>query len=168
MKKLLMFCLLTSIFFNSNPFAKNSADDLPERYKKWLEEEVVYIITPLEKEIFQVLEINRQRDAFIEAFWKQRDPSPGSAENEFKTKHYQSINYVNRYFSRNAPKPGWQTDRGRIYIILGKPIDRVTYAGSQGVYPSEVWWYQLDSKTGLPPGFHLVFFQERGSGEFRL
>lgn len=146
----------------------NSPEDLPERYKKWLEEEVVYIITPLEKEVFQKLNNNRERDVFIEAFWKHRDPTPGSLENEFKTEHYRRINYANHYFGRNAPKPGWQTDRGRIYIILGEPLERVTYAGKQNVYPSEVWWYQPDSKTGLPTGFYLVFFQERGSGDFRL
>lgn len=168
MKKLLLFCLLTSFFFNSSLSARNRADDLPEHYEKWLEEEVVYIITPLEKQVFLSLEINRERDAFIQAFWKHRDPTPGSLENEFKTEHYQRINYANRYFGRNAPKPGWKTDRGRIYIILGEPRDRVTYAGKQNVYPSEVWWYQLDSKTGLPPGFNLVFFQEKGSGDFRL
>lgn len=168
MKKLLMFCLLTSIFFNSSPSAKNSSEVLPERYKKWLEEEVVYIITPLEKEVFQKLKSNRERDVFIEAFWKHRDPSPGSPENECKTEHLRRINYANRYFGRNAPKPGWKTDRGRIYIILGEPRDRVTYTGKQNVYPSEVWWYQPDSKTGLLPGFNLVFFQEKGLGDFRL
>ena len=168
MKKLLMFCFLTAIFCNIIPLAKNRAVDLPEIYKKWLEEDVVYIITPLEKEVFLKLKINRERDAFIEAFWRQRDPSPGSQENEFKTEHYRRIKYANRYFGRNAPKPGWRTDRGRVYIILGEPQDRVTYAGNQSVYPSEIWWYQPDSKSGLPPGFNLVFFQEKGSGDFRL
>jgi len=168
MKKLLMFCFLALIFFISSPSATNRADDLPEHYEKWLKEEVVYIITPLEKEVFQALKNDRERDAFIEAFWKHRDPSPGSPENEFKTEHYRRISYANRYFGRNAPKLGWQTDRGRIYIVLGEPRDRVTYAGNQNVYPSEVWWYQPDSKTGLPAGFYLVFFQERGSGDFRL
>jgi GWxTD domain-containing protein len=168
MRKLLIFYLLVSFFYNTIPLAKDRTEDLPEIYRKWLEEEVVYIITPLEKKVFQALNTNRERGTFIEAFWKQRDPSPGSEENEFKTEHYQRINYANRYFSRNAPRPGWRTDRGRVYIILGEPRDRVTYAGSQSVYPSEVWWYQPDSKTGLPTGFSLVFFQERGLGDFRL
>lgn len=168
MRKFLILSLLISIFYNTIPFARNRAENLPEIYRKWLEEEVVYIITPLEKKVFQALDTNRERDAFIEAFWKQRDPSPGSEENEFKTEHYRRISYANRYFGRNAPKPGWLTDRGRLYIILGEPRDRVTYAGKQNVYPSEVWWYQPDSQIGLPPGFSLVFFQEKGSGDFRL
>ncbi|MBS3819422.1 GWxTD domain-containing protein, partial [bacterium] len=70
-------------------------DNLPERYRKWLEEEVVYIITPLEKEVFLKLKTDRERDLFIEAFWKHRDPNHSTPENEFKEEHYRRLNYVN-------------------------------------------------------------------------
>jgi len=167
-KQLVIACLLYSFLFNPILSALEETVDLSERHQKWLNEEVVYIITSVEKRVFLELTSDRERDIFIEAFWKQRDPSPGSSDNEFKTEHYRRITHANQYFGRNAPKPGWRTDRGRIYIILGEPHDRVTYAGSQNVYPAEVWWYQTDTKSGLPPGFSLVFFQERGSGDFRL
>jgi len=142
--------------------------ELSERHKKWLEEEVVYIITALEKEVFHQLETDRERDLFIEAFWKQRDPSPGSPKNEFKEEHYKRINYVNHFFGRTTPKAGWRTDRGEVYIILGAPNDITRYEGKSQIYNTEVWFYQGMSKHGLPAGFNLVFFQQGGSGEYRL
>lgn len=141
---------------------------LPERYKKWLEEDVVYLITPLEKEVFLKLQTDRERDIFIEAFWKNRDPNPASSENEFKTEHYRRISYANRYFGRSAPLPGWKTDRGRIYIILGEPNDIQRFEVSGEVYPCEIWFYQGKTDLGLPPGFNLVFFQREGVGDYRL
>jgi len=96
---------------------------LPEFYKKWLEEEVVYIIAPMERDVFLKLQTDRERDLFIEAFWKQREPTPGKAQNEFKIEHARRIAYANRYLGRDAPRPGWRTDRGRMYIILGEPGD---------------------------------------------
>jgi len=145
-----------------------SEGELPPRFKRWLEEEVCYIITPLEKEVFLQLQTDRERDLFIEAFWKQRDPTSGTPENEFKEEHYRRIKYANYYFGRGVPKPGWETDRGRIYIILGEPrgIDRHT-GGSQ-IYNTEVWFYQGLTQYGLPAGFNLVFFQKDGVGEYIL
>ena len=73
------------------------ASDLPERYRKWLDEEVVYLITPREKEVFLKLQTDRERDIFIEAFWKQRDPTPETPRNEFREEHYRRLNYANQY-----------------------------------------------------------------------
>lgn len=143
-------------------------EDLPPVYKKWLEEDVVYIIKPLEREVFLKLTTDRERDLFIEAFWKQRDPTPGTPDNEFKTEHYRRINYANHFFGRESPKPGWKTDRGRIYIILGEPNDIQRYEGKTQTYPAEVWFYQGKTDVGLPAGFHLIFFQPGGVGEYRL
>lgn len=164
---LLFLTAVISLFvFQSGLKAKK--DDLPERYKKWLDEEVVYIIHPLEKEVFLKLTTDRERDLFIEAFWKHRDPTPGTPENEFKNDHFRRINYANHFFGRGTPKAGWRTDRGRVYIILGEPNDIQRFEGKTMTYPSEVWFYQGKTHLGLPPGFHLVFFQEGGTGEYRL
>lgn len=146
---------------------KISVSSLPEKYRKWLEEEVVYIITPLEREVFLQLATDRERDMFIEAFWKHRDPNPSTPENEFKTEHYRRINYANHFF-RESPKPGWRTDRGRMYIILGEPNDIQRFSGKSAIYPCEIWFYQGKTELGLPPAFHLVFFQQGGIGEYRL
>lgn len=94
--------------------SERSSKDLPQRHKKWLDVEVSYIITPKEKEVFLKLESDKERDLFIEAFWKQRDHTPSTPENEFKEDHYQRIKYANKMFSRGTTKPGWKTDRGKI------------------------------------------------------
>jgi GWxTD domain-containing protein len=142
--------------------------ELPPRFKKWLEQEVCYIITPLEKKVFLQLQTDRERDLFMEAFWKQRDPTYGTPENEFREEHYRRINYANHQFGRGVPKPGWETDRGRIYIILGEPrgIDR--HSGGTQVHNTEVWFYQDLTQYGLPAGFNLVFFQKDGVGDYIL
>lgn len=147
---------------------KTQKRSLPERFANWLEEEVVYIIAPLEEEVFLQLQSDRERDLFIQAFWAQRDPSKGDNENEFRKEHNRRINYANQYFGRATPKVGWKTARGRMYIILGEPNDRIRFEGKNQVYNTEVWFYQGLSKVGLPPGFNLVFFQQGGVGEYIL
>lgn len=147
---------------------KTQKHSLPERFTDWLEEEVVYIIAPLEEKVFLQLQSDRERDLFIQAFWAQRDPSKGDNENEFRKEHNRRINYANQYFGRATPKAGWKTARGRMYIILGEPNDRVRFEGKNQVYNTEVWFYQGLSNVGLPPGFNLVFFQQGGVGEYIL
>jgi GWxTD domain-containing protein len=148
--------------------ASEQKKTLPPVYKKWLEEEVVYIISPLEKQVFEKLQTDRERDLFIEAFWRQRDPTPGTTENEFKTEHYRRINYANYYLGRQSPIPGWKTDRGRIYIILGEPNDIQHFESGQETYPAEIWFYQNKAEYGLPAGFNIVFFKEHGTGDYKL
>ncbi len=146
----------------------DSVKELSQRHREWLEKEVVYIISPLEKEVFLKLSSDRERDLFIEAFWKQRDPTMNTEKNEFREEHFRRINYVNHFFGRSAPKEGWRTDRGRMYIILGEPNDIQRFEGKNQVYPTEVWFYQGMTDKGLPPGFNLVFFQDGGVGEYKL
>jgi len=168
-KKILLYLLLSGFFLPILLLAeKLSVKDLPEKYRKWLEEEVVYIIRPKEKDIYLQLETDKERNIFIEAFWKHRDPTPGTPENEFKNEHYRRIAYANKFLGRDTPRPGWRTDRGRIYIILGDPIDIDRYEDSNDVYPAEVWFYQGDVKYGLPPHFNVAFFKKRGMGEYVL
>src|SRR5580704_13564454 len=93
--------------------------ELATPYKKWLEEEVPYIITDEERSAFLQLQTNEEREQFIEAFWQRRDPTPDTVENEFKEEHYRRIAYTNERFSSGIP--GWRTDRGRIYIMWGPP-----------------------------------------------
>ncbi len=158
------------VLFASLAVALAAADKpkLPENYRKWLQEEVAYIIAPMEREVFLKLQTDRERELFIEAFWKQRDPTPGTPENEFKTEHFRRFAHANRYLGRDSPRPGWRTDRGRIYIILGEPRDTQKFEGKSSVYDSEVWFYQGLAEIGLPAGFNLVFFKEGGHGEFKL
>ena len=164
----LLFFLLTLILSSAIevPASKKKPKDLPEKYRKWLEEEVVYIIKSRERDVFLQLEGDKEREIFIDAFWKQRDPTPGTPENEFRQEHYQRIAYANRFFGRETTRPGWMTDRGRTYIILGKPIDIDRYESSDEHYPFITWFYQGDVKYGLPSHFNIAFFKKRGIGEY--
>jgi len=169
MRKVLISLIIVFLLF---PFQglteKKSIKELPPRFIKWLKEEVVYIITPTEKDVFLQLETDRERELFIEAFWKHRDPTQGTPENEFKKEHSRRINYANYNLGRGVPKPGWKTDRGRIYIILGEPRDIERIVGETEIYNTEIWFYQGLTKYGLPPRFNLVFYQKDGVGEYVL
>src|SRR5579859_4254995 len=133
--------------------------ELSKPYKKWLDEDVVWIITDEERAAFKQLSNDEERDNFIEAFWQRRDPTPDTEENEYKEEHYQRIAYANEHFA--AGIPGWKTDRGRIYIIYGKPdeIDSHpsggTYerpmeegGGETSTYPFEDWRYRYIEGIG--------------------
>lgn len=148
--------------------APRETPKLTEPYRHWLEDEVVAIISATEREVFLKLTTDRERDLFIEAFWKQRDPTPGTPANEFKTEHYRRLAHADRILGRDSTRPGHRTDRGRMYVILGEPNDVQQYVGKSSTYDAEVWFYQDKADLGLPAGFNLVFFREKGSGEYRL
>ncbi len=105
--------------------------ELSKTYKKWLNEDVVWIITDQERAAFKQLSNDEERDNFIEAFWQRRDPTPDTEENEYKEEHYRRIAYANEHFA--AGIPGWKTDRGRIYIMYG-PADEIDSHPSGGSY----------------------------------
>lgn len=125
-----------------------------------------YLISPKEREVFLSLPDNRDRDIFIADFWKLRDPTPGTPENEYKDEIQKRFDHANKYFA--AGRPGWMTDRGRIWIILGEPRSYDRFPGTSGIIPCEVWYYYTDGTKDLPIHFGLVFFQKRGFGEMRL
>jgi GWxTD domain-containing protein len=148
--------------------AAQSAPELPERHRQWLEEEVPYIIVDRERAAFLELQSAEERDAFIEAFWRRRDPDPLTEANEFREEHYRRIEHANRMLGRETPIPGWMTDRGKMYIILGEPRDRESFLGAPGLYPAEVWFYEAQPNKGISSPFYLLFFQQGFAGEFRL
>ncbi|MHB8526393.1 MAG: GWxTD domain-containing protein [Candidatus Acidiferrales bacterium] len=146
-------------------------------YREWLNGPVSYIITPEERSVFLHLETNQERENFIEAFWERRNPDPGSAENTYKEDFYRRIAYTNEHFSSGIP--GWKTDRGRIYIMWGKPdeVDAHPAGGpytrpmSQGggetsTYPFEDWRYRY--LPGIGENVELEFVDPSGSGEYHL
>jgi GWxTD domain-containing protein len=147
---------------------QKSPKDLPPVFRKWLEEEVVYIIGQKEKEVFLQLETDRERDFFIEAFWKQRDPTPDTPKNEYKEEHYRRISYANQNFGKESPGPGWRSEMGRIYILLGEPKYQEKYENLTEVRPTTVWLYEGLTKYGLPNAFNVVFFKEDPNGEYKL
>ena len=141
---------------------------LSDRYRQWLDEEVVYIITAKERDVFIQLDSDKDRELFIEAFWKQRDPTTGTPRNEFREEHYRRLQYAIKTFGRGSPFPGWKTDRGRIYIILGPPKNIEQYDSVNNVNPVEIWFYQENEASRLPPAFNVIFFKRNGIGDYVL
>src|SRR5712672_2566550 len=133
--------------------------ELETPYRKWLNEDVAYIITDEERGVFKRLQTDEEREQFIEAFWLRRDPTPDSVENEFKEEHYRRIAYTNENFASGIP--GWKTDRGRIYITYGPPDEKETHpsggtyerppeegGGSTSTFPFEQWRYRYIEGVG--------------------
>jgi GWxTD domain-containing protein len=151
--------------------------ELSRPYKKWLDEDVVWIITDEERAAFKQLSNDEERDNFIEAFWQRRDPTPDTEENEYKEEHYQRIAYANEHFA--AGVPGWKTDRGRMYIVFGKPdeIDSHPSGGSYerpmeegggetSTYPFEDWrWRYIE---GIGQEVIVEFVDTCMCGEYHM
>jgi GWxTD domain-containing protein len=148
--------------------ADKRLEKLSPEHRKWLEEEVVYIITDQEKDIFLSLNTLEERNAFIEAFWRKRDPNPATPQNEFKDEHYRRIEHANKFLGRETFRQGWRTDRGRMYILLGEPRETQRFDGYNELTASELWFYEGDVSKGLPSFFYLLFFKRHGVGEYQL
>lgn len=152
-------------------------NEVKKVYKDWLDKDVSYIITDQERKAFKKLETDEEREAFIESFWRRRDPDPDTDENEFKEEYYERIAYANEHYASGIP--GWKTDRGRIYIMFGKPneveshpaggqYERPSYegGGSTSTYPFEIWFYRYIE--GVGSGVEIEFVDPTGSGEYRI
>ncbi len=157
--------------------SKNLMKELDSTYKKWLDEDVVYIIQDEERQAFLHLQTNEERDQFIEAFWQRRNPDPDSVDNPMREEHYRRIAYTNEHFASGIP--GWKTDRGKTYIMWGPPdsIDShspgeqynrpYTEGGGDTVtYGYEDWHYNY--LEGIGPGIDLEFVDPSMTGEYHL
>ena len=156
---------------------KKTLKELDNAYRQWLNEDVVYIISPEERNAFLQLNTNEEREQFIEQFWLRRSSNPDLPDNDFKEEHYRRIAYANEHYASGIP--GWKTDRGRMYIMWGPPdeIDSHptggTYdrpmeegGGSTSTYPWETWrWRYLE---GIGENVILEFVDPSGSGEYHL
>lgn len=157
------------------PAPANSAPDSP--WRKWVVEDVAYIITDAERTAFLALNDDAERELFSEQFWLRRDPTPGTVENEFKEEHYRRIAYANQHFI--AGIPGWKTDMGRIYITFGPPdeIDAhpsgglYTRPGAEGggelrIYPFQLWRYRFIEHIG--ENVVIEFVDTARTGDYRM
>jgi len=137
-------------------------------YERWLNQDVAYIITDQERAAFKALTTDEERDKFIEQFWLRRDPNPGTTENAFKAEHYRRIAFANQRFGAIA-LAGWQTDRGRIYIMYGPPDEIESHpsgGGPDGRAPFEMWRYRYIE--GIGNDVILEFTDPTFSREYRL
>jgi GWxTD domain-containing protein len=146
-------------------------------YKSWLDQDVAYIISDEERKAFRNLSNDEEREAFIENFWQRRNPNPDSPENEFREEHYRRIAYANEHFG--AGKPGWKTDRGRIYISWGKPDEITAHpsggqyvrpydegGGTTSTYPFETWRYRY--LEGIGENIELEFVDTCMCGDYHF
>ena len=156
---------------------KDLEKELDTQYKKWLNEDVIYIITPEERNAFLHLQTNEEREQFIEQFWQRRNPDPDSPENTYKEEHYRRIAYANEHYASGIP--GWKSDRGRIYIMYGAPDEIQTHptggtyerpfsegGGETETYAFEDWRYRY--LEGIGEDVNLEFVDPTGTGEYRL
>src|SRR6266480_3057162 len=156
---------------------RNVKPELNKAYKDWLEKDVAYIITDEERKAFKKLQTDDERERFIEEFWRRRDPDPDTDENEYREEYYERIAYANEHFASGIP--GWKTDRGRIWIMYGKPDETETHpsggsyerepqegGGSTTTYPFERWFYRY--LPGVGSGVEIEFVDPTGSGEYRI
>jgi len=145
--------LLTASLFSQQ---KLKEKDLPEKYQDWL------------LDVFMQLNNNRERDIFVNSFWTLRDPTPGTPQNEKQEEMIERYEYANYRLGSGSGRPGWMTDQGRIYMILGPPVSIERNPSSREIYPNEIWSYYGDPVKGIPTHFTLVFFRRGGSGELKL
>ena len=151
--------------------------ELEGPYRKWLGEDVLYIITDEERTAFKRMSTDEEREQFIEQFWLRRDPSPDSQENEFKEEHYRRIAYTNERYASGIP--GWKTDRGRIYITFGPPDENESHpsggtyerpfeegGGTTSTYPFEKWRYRWIE--GIGSDIIIEFVDPTMTGEYRM
>jgi len=171
----LLFSLLTSAASASSlplvplvPLVDERLERLSDEHKSWLERDVSYIITERERDVFLSLESVDERNRFIEAFWRKRDPNRATPVNEFRQEHYRRLDYANTYLGRETFREGWQTDRGRFYIILGEPREIQRFDGYNGVVSAHLWFYQGERGLAVPSFFYLLFFKRGDIGEYQL
>lgn len=183
LRKFAILAFVLSIFvtgtFAQDPLDKprKTEKEIARIYEDWLSKDVRYIITGEEKRAFKALKTDEERENFIESFWRRRDPNPDTEENEYREEYYERIAYSNENFT--SGKPGWMTDRGRIYITWGKPdsvesrpmggaYDRPAWegGGTTTTYPFEVWFYRY--LEGVGSGIEIEFVDPTGTGEYRI
>jgi GWxTD domain-containing protein len=154
---------------------KATVIELKGQYKKWLDEDVRWIITDQEAKTFKSLSNDEERDSFIEQFWQRRNPNPDSNDNEYRDEFYARIAYANEHFA--AGQPGWMTDRGHIYIAYGKAdsVDSHPSGGSYerpmeegggetSTFPFEVWHYRY--LEGIGDNIDIEFVDNCMCGEY--
>ncbi len=133
----------------------------------WLHEEVNYLITNDERDVFLHLKTEEDRERFIDKFWEIRNPDPNAPTNAAKDTHYQRLTYANAHFGQGNVADGWQTDRGMVYITLGPPQQIEKYKETGELKPIEIWFYQ-NLSGALPVHFYVLFYKQSAAEDYEL
>lgn len=140
---------------------------------RWLDGPVKYLAAAEEMKAFKKLKTDDARAVFIEKFWARRDSTRDTLINEYRQQFWQRVRETNDLFL-DTPGPGWSSDRGRIYILLGPPteiqddIDVATEAGPTAGHGLIRWIYEgRGPRTGQEPVV-VVPFVRNMSGEYKI
>jgi len=151
--------------------------ELSDVDRRWLTEDVLYIISDDERRAFLELGTAEEREQFIEIFWRNRNPDQESPVNPIREEHYRRLAYADEHFASGVP--GRKTDRGRMYIIWGPPDEIETHpsggafdrpleqgGGTTSTYPWELWRYR--HLEGIGENIEIEFVDPSGSGEYHM
>jgi GWxTD domain-containing protein len=162
------YALLALVLLSPSVWAA-SKSSLPKQYREFLDGPTSLLLTKDERGSFLHLASDDQRDHFIEHFWEVRNPAPGSGTNEFKEEFYRRIAYANAFYAKDSGSTtGWRTDRGRTYVLFGKPQTSMDFQGNQRLFATELWFYSNPGLSELPPFFYVLFYQPNGAGGFKV
>ena len=147
---------------------KLGGEELDKALDTWFNNYVRYIITEGEKNQWKALKTQQDKLAFIEFFWQLRDQDPKTEENEYRKEYMRRWAYVNKNFT--AGKPGWKTDRGRIYLMLGEPSQKETnpFGRNASERPSETWYYNNLQNQNLDAQISISFVDFLGYGDYEI
>ena len=166
MKKSIMWTILVLAGLAFLAPAPAAAKKGPDKYEKWLKEEVALLVLPEEKAEFEKLKTDEEKDRFIELFWAKRDPSPGSKTNEFRDEWLARLAHVTKAYAAGVGPKGWRSDMGKVYLFFGPPakvqggaagVRRASTEGSQMDAPSETWVYPPMPDLSLTDQFQIIF-----------
>lgn len=151
-------------FATQGPAATAADEEFTEELAEMHRHFMAYIATADELAEYKVLSLEGKR-RFVLEFWKRRDPDPSTARNEFFQEHARRFNLANDQFSRSVAErdDGWNTDRGRIFILYGPPDEIIYSPSSIDALPWERWEYRQ-----LEGGSFFIFLDENNLGLYRL
>jgi GWxTD domain-containing protein len=140
---------------------------LAPKHKAWVEDDAGMLVTPVEREVFLKLGSDQDRDRFIEEFWLQRDPTPGTPRNETRIEHFRRLAFADRVFGGWRGQGGRASERGRLYVLLGSPRE-VRKIEEPDLVPIEVWTYQNNPSFGGAALVRLLFIMPKLGQEYEL
>lgn len=145
-------------------------DTLPTHHREWTEE-VALLLTDDELNSFLCLSQDYQRDAFIAAFWKARDPYPDTARNEFREHWAERLSLVHQLFD------GPEDERARYYLLNGPPEIQIVICPERSSTKIEAWFYGFEdlsevigtlySRRLRANQYAVIFYRPLGLGAWR-
>ncbi|MBP7461869.1 MAG: GWxTD domain-containing protein [Candidatus Delongbacteria bacterium] len=124
--------------------------------------EIKPIATDEELALFLQLDGKDKKVEFLKDFWKKRDPTPSTSDNETLMEYYRNLEYVKKSFKPLNNRNPVETDRGKIYLKYGAPDEVQRYPNESGKKPYEIWYYYREGKQ------FFVFADMKGVGDYSL